>query len=259
MLDTSRGGFNIGITEESWSGNEDRRWLGTRMGADQNRSITLDVSAFDAAHIAAKGYLPSGLVLAKITATGKYGPYTPALSQESVTFLEGGSGLTSWTATFGGATTASMDDDATLAQFQAAMEALDSINVGDFVYSGTAIATGFTMVAAVDGQYSGLNIGAFSTTPTGGTGTVGVTVNTAGGTEGGTGGLEVAAGFLFTSTKVGDGTSGSLATTADVGTALYWGPGIIKTAFLPTFEGVASGELDAGARTDLAGFIRFED
>jgi hypothetical protein len=48
------------------------------MGADQCRSITLDVSSFLAAHVAAKGAIPSGTVLARITASGLYGPYDPA-------------------------------------------------------------------------------------------------------------------------------------------------------------------------------------
>jgi hypothetical protein len=70
--------FDIGVKTKTFSGNEDRRWLGTRMGADQCRSITLDVSAFLAAHFTDKGAIPSGTVLAKITATGLYGPYTTA-------------------------------------------------------------------------------------------------------------------------------------------------------------------------------------
>lgn len=73
-----RGGFGIAVETEDYPGNEDRRWLGTRSGADQCRSITLDVSTFVAAHVTDKGAIPSGTILAKITATGKYGPYDPA-------------------------------------------------------------------------------------------------------------------------------------------------------------------------------------
>lgn len=148
----SRGGFDIAVTEEAWAGNEDRRWMGTRMGANQCRSATLDVSAFLAAHIADKGAIPSGTVLGEITASKKLGPYNPG---------------------------------------------------------------------AADGT-------------------------------------ETAVGFLFTTTKVGDGTAASLATAADVGAALYWGPGIIKTGKLPVFSGTTLGELDAAALVDLAHFIRFE-
>lgn len=59
---------------------EDRSWLlgphGT--GPGDNPSITLDVSAFTAATHYPNGYIKSGIVLGKITATGKYGPYVDA-------------------------------------------------------------------------------------------------------------------------------------------------------------------------------------
>lgn len=145
------GGFDIAVTTEGFEGNEDRRWLGSRMGTLDMRSVTLDVSTFLAAHVSVKGGIPSGCVLAKITATGLYGPY----------------------------------DD-----------------------------------AAVDGR-------------------------------------AVAQGFLFTTTKVGNGTGADLASAADVGVALYW-HGIIKESKLPAFAGTVLGELDAAARTDLIHFIRFE-
>jgi hypothetical protein len=145
-------GLDFTVTEHDFLGAEDRRWLGTRMGTDQCRSIMLDASAFLAAHLADKGGVPSGTVLGQITATGLYAPYNPA----------------------------------------------------------------------------------------------------------GADGTEVARGFLFNTTKLGDGSGLDLATAADVGTALYWGPGIIKTAFLPVFAGTVLGELDAAAQVDLAHFIRFE-
>lgn len=144
-------GLDIKVTSEDVFGTEDRRWLGTRLGTDQCRSITLDASAFSSWHVSERGALPSGTVLAKITATGLYGPY----------------------------------DDA------------------------------------------------------------------------GAGGLQIAAGVLFTTTKLGNGTGTDLATVGDVGAALYWF-GIIKTAFLPAFAGGNTGELDAAGIVDLSNFIRFE-
>lgn len=69
--------MDVAIREHEYSGNEDRTWTATRKGYDTCRSLTLDVSTFDAAHIAAKGAIPSGTVIAKITASGKYGPYDP--------------------------------------------------------------------------------------------------------------------------------------------------------------------------------------
>ena len=71
-------GLDIKVTSEDYLGNEDRRWLGARLGADVCRSITLDASAFAAWHISERGFLPSGTVLGKITASGLYGPYDNA-------------------------------------------------------------------------------------------------------------------------------------------------------------------------------------
>jgi hypothetical protein len=67
--------FNPAVTDLGEYANEDRRWIKTLLGYDQCRSITLDVSTFAAGHLAATGAIPSGVVLGKITATGKYGPY----------------------------------------------------------------------------------------------------------------------------------------------------------------------------------------
>lgn len=74
----ARGGFDIAVVTEDYSGSEDRRWMALRKGYDTCRSITLDVSTFLPAHVTAKGALPSGTVLGKITATNKYGPYDNA-------------------------------------------------------------------------------------------------------------------------------------------------------------------------------------
>lgn len=70
--------FDIAVRSYDYSGNEDRTWLRTRKGFDTCLPVTLDVSAFNANHLTAKGAIPSGTALAKITATGKYGPYTTA-------------------------------------------------------------------------------------------------------------------------------------------------------------------------------------
>ncbi|HEX6969117.1 MAG TPA: head decoration protein [Micromonosporaceae bacterium] len=59
---------------------EDRSWLGSRDGTEFTRSVTLDVSAFDQATHYPNGYIPSGTVLGRITATGLYGPYNNALN-----------------------------------------------------------------------------------------------------------------------------------------------------------------------------------
>lgn len=67
--------FNPAVRPEKSYANEDRRWLASRKGYDTCRSITLDMSTFAAGHLTDKGAIPSGVVLGKITATGKYGPY----------------------------------------------------------------------------------------------------------------------------------------------------------------------------------------
>lgn len=205
---------------------EKRSWLlGTHgTGPGDNPSITLDVSAFTAGVHYPNGYIPSGTNLAKITATGLYGPYT--VSNEAQTLTEGGSGLTSFTITWNGQTTASIDDDATAAEVQAALEALSNIGVGDVVVTGGPLATGpftVTFTAAL----AGTDVAAMTTTPTGGTGTVVVATATAGGTEG-SGGLEVCAGHLFSSVKVPNPAN----TAIDVGGALFV-HGFVKLSKLP--------------------------
>ena len=53
-------------------------WLGSAHGTQATESITLDTTKFTAGTHAPNGFLPSGTPLGKITASGKYGPYTPA-------------------------------------------------------------------------------------------------------------------------------------------------------------------------------------
>ena len=61
---------------------EKRGWLwgphGTEPGATP--SITLDISTFTAGTHYPNGYIPSGTALAKITASGLYGPYDSTAS-----------------------------------------------------------------------------------------------------------------------------------------------------------------------------------
>jgi hypothetical protein len=62
---------------------EKRSWLIPQpggIGYGFTPSVTLDVSAFTAATHYPNGYLMSGIVLGKITATGLYGPYNDTLS-----------------------------------------------------------------------------------------------------------------------------------------------------------------------------------
>ena len=100
-------------------------------------------------------------------------------TNEKVTLTEGGSGLTSFTLTFGAQTTASLDDDATAAQVQTALEALSTIGAGNILVTGGPLGSGpFTLEFV--GALGGTNVGGVTTTPTGGTGTLTPAVDTAG-------------------------------------------------------------------------------
>ncbi len=68
--------MDISVRTTGPFGVEDRSWLGSAHGTTATRTITLDVSAFTAGTHYPKGYIPSGTVVARITATGLYGPYS---------------------------------------------------------------------------------------------------------------------------------------------------------------------------------------
>ena len=53
----------------------DQSWLGSAHGIADCRTETLDVSAFTANTHYPNGYIPSGTVLGRVTATGLLGPY----------------------------------------------------------------------------------------------------------------------------------------------------------------------------------------
>jgi hypothetical protein len=98
---------------------------------------------------------------------------------EEGTLTEGGSGLTSFTLTFGGQTTASLDDDASAATVQAALEALSTIGAGNILVTAGPLGTAPFEFEFIN-DLGGTNVGAITTTPTGGTGTVTAAVVTAG-------------------------------------------------------------------------------
>lgn len=69
--------MDLSVRTETF-GQDDQRWIGASHGIDLARSITLDTSAFTAGTHYPDGYIKSGTPLGKFTATGLYGPYTPA-------------------------------------------------------------------------------------------------------------------------------------------------------------------------------------
>lgn len=65
--------LNLKITQDVYKvGN--LAWLKHQKGFDTCRSITVDITLFNADH-KAQGFIPSGTAVGLITATGKYGPY----------------------------------------------------------------------------------------------------------------------------------------------------------------------------------------
>jgi hypothetical protein len=70
-------GFHGTLTTTTWAG-ENRSWIKHRKGADTCKSITLNCALFTSGTHFPNGYLPSGLALGIVTATGLYGPYDDA-------------------------------------------------------------------------------------------------------------------------------------------------------------------------------------
>lgn len=83
----------VGKTTTNYQ-SERRNWLlGTHgTGPGENPSITLDVSAFTPATHYPNGFIPSGTVLGRITATGLYAPYDNAFDADPVTAGQQGDG-----------------------------------------------------------------------------------------------------------------------------------------------------------------------
>lgn len=214
---------------------ENRAWLLSQHGTDPGTtpSVMLDISAFTPSVHYPNGFIPSGTPLAKITSSGLYGPYS--VTDEVQTITLGGSGLTSYTLTYSGQTTAAILPTATAADVQAALEALSNIAVGDVTVTG---AVGGVYTVTFGGALADTNVAQMTSTPTGGTGTVTVATTTAGGAEG-TGGLETCAGLLFSQVKVPN----LLDTTKDAGGAMLV-HGFVKLSRLPF-------TLDTNGQTDL--------
>lgn len=85
---------------------ENRAWLRGPHGTDPgaNANITLDIPAFAGTH--PNGFIPSGIVVGKITATEKFGPYDPAASDGTETaagFLFGSLSVDAGATVVGGA------------------------------------------------------------------------------------------------------------------------------------------------------------
>lgn len=178
-------------TETIGTGNQ--TWLGSTHSIYNCQTVAADPALFTLA--AYPDGVPSGTPLGEVTATGLLGPYTGDSTDEVQSVTEGGSGLTSFTLTYAGQTTSSLDDQVTATQMQTALEALSNIGVGNVLVTGSA---GGPYTVTFRGDLANTNIAQMTATPTGGTGTVTVATVTAGGADASADGREVLTGFLFT-------------------------------------------------------------
>lgn len=218
---------------------DDQTWLGN--GGEpigKPRSIELDRDLFNLVGTFDQGYLPSGLVLGKVTATGLYGPYKGPMNEVQTINL-GAASAGTVTITFQGNTTAAIDFDATVAEVQAALDALPNVNPDDIVVTGGPWpATDLTLT--FQGQYAGTNVTQITADGGAATGeTITIATTQAGGAAASADGREVAAGHLFTAVEYVRESTGDLAA------ALFWSGEVIRDN-LPTGHG-----LDSAAATVL--------
>ena len=238
--------MDLRVTTEAWTV-EDRSWLASRDGTEVTQTVTLLVSAFTEGTHYADGYIPSGTVLGKITASGLYGPYAGSAAEAQTVTITGTPTGGTFTLTWQGETTAAIAYNATAAAVESALEGLSMINAGDVTVTGGP-GPGTPYVVTFGGQYAGDNVAQMTTSGaslTGGsTPASAVTTTTAGGSAVASG-LEVPEGFLFNSIEVKAGAT-------HLGAPLHW-RGAIKTSRLPTNSG-----LDANARVALGAKFRFQ-
>jgi hypothetical protein len=137
---------------------DDQSWLGSAHGTNECDTITLDGPAcLDAFP---DGVIPSGTVLGKITATGKYGPSSTAgntavneVQTVTVTGATGGAVVL----VFEGTRTAPIAYNATAADVQAALLATDKFDTSDVVATGGPLNTG-AVTLTFGGRYAAENI-----------------------------------------------------------------------------------------------------
>lgn len=67
--------------------NEDMSWLASAHGTETGDTVTLDFSLFTAGTHFPNGFIPAGMMLGKVTATGAYGPYSDAAGDGRTTLV----------------------------------------------------------------------------------------------------------------------------------------------------------------------------
>lgn len=68
--------MDLSLTTETY-GAEDQTWLGSAHATDTGRTITIDTETLDTEDHYRHGWIPSGLPVGMVTASGLYGPYDP--------------------------------------------------------------------------------------------------------------------------------------------------------------------------------------
>jgi hypothetical protein len=136
-------------------------------------ALTADAYS-DEVRLTSDGSTAPTLLLARLQ-----GDNVTGAGDEIQTLTVGGSGLTSFTITWEGQTTGSLDADASAAEVQAALEALSNIGPGEALVTGD---DGGPWTVQFTGALGDQNQDAMTTTPTGGTGVVTVATVTGGGT-----------------------------------------------------------------------------
>lgn len=230
---------DISVRTKLTLGQDDQRWIGN--GGEpigKPRSIVLDRSGFDLVTNFPNGFIPSGVTLAKITATGLYVPYAGTAS-EVQTLTRTSTGGTITLAFDGSAASATIPATAagfTAAATQTALEGLSTINPGDVTVTGAA---GGPLTVTFGGRYLGQNVPQLVVDNTSATGGTIVAATTTAGGSAASNGSQTALGHLFAAVAYDRDSTG------DIAGALFWN-GEVDESFLPTNHG-----LDATAKAQL--------
>lgn len=228
---------------------DDKSWLGDAHGVDMGIPIELNLALFDLVTAFPNGFLPSGIVIARLTSSGAYGMYDPGtVVNESVSIVATGGTAGDFTASLDGETSGPIAWNATAAAVLAVLEAMSNIDPGDVTVTGGPLpATPVVITFATGGQYADRNVADLTITDNITNGTATPTITQGGGAGAATGGagLEVAKGHLLFPVSTTDARGVNLVAGARP-TSLFAGPGRVREAKLPTGHG-----LDAAAKAAL--------
>jgi hypothetical protein len=242
--------MDLKVRSQTWTG-ASYEWLKSAMGTEHMQTVTLDLDTFDFATTFTDKVLPSGLVLGKITASGKYGPYKDAGTNEvqTITITGTPTGGT-FTLTYSGQSTTAIAYNASAATVEAALEALSNIGPADVgVTGGPGPGTPYVVTFTGDLQGTDVSMITVAHAFTGGTSPNLSVAQTTQGVAGSTDGRGTAVGFLFHTVDC------SVEAATDIEgerVASMLVTGFIKESKLPTNHG-----LDANAKTDLVNWFKF--